>query len=80
VTVLPDLVVRDLPPARVKAQVRPLVTPAPVREIGLATSRTDLRRSVTSVLESAIHAALATVLAPAPRRVSRLDPMSEPVP
>jgi LysR family transcriptional regulator, hydrogen peroxide-inducible genes activator len=76
-TVLPDLVVRDLPSARVKAQVRPLVSPAPAREIGLVTSRADLRRSVTSVLEAAIHAALTDVLTPVSRRAKRLDPTSD---
>jgi LysR family transcriptional regulator, hydrogen peroxide-inducible genes activator len=76
-TVLPDLVVRELPVARIKAQVRPLIGPAPVREIGLATSRADLRRSVTQVLEVAIRSALAKVLTPVPRRAKHLDPLSE---
>ena len=75
-TVLPDLVVRELPAARRKAQARPLVSPAPVREIGLVTARSDLRRSVTDVLEASIRAALAVVLTPAPKRARRLDPMS----
>ena len=75
-TVLPDLVVRELPAARRKAQARPLVSPAPVREIGLVTARSDLRRSVTDVLEASIRAALAAVLSPAPKRAKRLDPMS----
>ncbi len=74
-TVLPDLVVRELPAARRKAQARPLVSPAPVREIGLVTARSDLRRSVTDVLEATIRAALAEVLTPAPKRARRLDPM-----
>jgi LysR family hydrogen peroxide-inducible transcriptional activator len=76
-TVLPDLVVRDLPPERRKRQARPLVAPAPVREIGLVTSRTDLRRRVTEVLEATIESALAKVLAPPPRRAKHLDPMGE---
>jgi LysR family hydrogen peroxide-inducible transcriptional activator len=75
-TVLPDLVVQELPAARRKAQARPLVSPAPVREIGLVTARSDLRRSVSEVLEASIRAALATVLSPAPKRAKRLDPMS----
>lgn len=75
-TVLPDLVVRELPAARRKAQARALVSPAPVREIGLVTARSDLRRSVTEVLEARIRAALATVLSPTPKRAKRLDPMS----
>ncbi|HSU38289.1 MAG TPA: LysR substrate-binding domain-containing protein [Polyangiaceae bacterium] len=75
-TVLPDLVVRELAASRRKAQVRPLVSPAPVREIGLVTARSDLRRSVTDVLEASIRAALAEVLTPTPKRARRLDPMS----
>src|SRR5690606_19954397 len=75
-TVLPDLVARELPRARVKAQLRPLVAPTPVREIGLATSRADLRRSVTSALEAAIGAALANALSPVPRRAKHLDPLA----
>jgi LysR family hydrogen peroxide-inducible transcriptional activator len=76
-TVLPDLVVRDLPPERRKRQARPLVAPAPVREIGLVTSRADLRRRVTEALETTIESALKKVLTPPPRRAKHLDPMGE---
>lgn len=76
-TVLPDLVVRELPAARRKQQARPLVSPAPVREIGLVTSRADLRRSVTEVLASTIRTALGRVLGPVPSRAKRLDPMGD---
>jgi LysR family hydrogen peroxide-inducible transcriptional activator len=75
-TVLPDLVVRELSPERRKRQARPLVHPAPVREIGLVTARADLRRNVTDVLESTLRAALAKVLTPAPARAKHLDPMA----
>lgn len=74
-TVLPDLVVRELPARRRKQQARPLVAPAPVREIGLVTSRADLRRHVTEALAATIRAALADVLAPAPRRAKHLNPL-----
>ena len=76
-TVLPDLVVRDLPAERRKHQARPLISPSPVREIGLVTSRADLRRRVTEALEATIRAALADALAPAPRRAKHLDPLAE---
>jgi LysR family hydrogen peroxide-inducible transcriptional activator len=75
-TVLPDLVVRELPEDRRRRQARPLVAPAPVREIGLVTAREDLRRRVTDVLESTIREALDEALSPAPRRAKRLDPMA----
>jgi hypothetical protein len=76
-TVLPDLVVRELPAKRRKQQARPLVAPAPVREIGLVTARAALRRHVTEALSVMIRAALADVLAPAPRRAKHLNPMLE---
>jgi LysR family hydrogen peroxide-inducible transcriptional activator len=75
-TVLPALVARELPPARRKAQARPLVAPTPVREIGLVTARADLRRTVTDELEASIRAALAAALDPVPTRAKHLDPMS----
>ena len=75
-TVLPALVARELPPARRKAQARPLVAPTPVREIGLVTARADLRRTVTDVLEASIRAGLAQVLDLTPKRAEHLDPMS----
>jgi LysR family hydrogen peroxide-inducible transcriptional activator len=73
-TVLPDLVVRDLPSARRAHQARPLVAPAPVREIGLVTSRADLRRRVTEALEATIRASLEQVLVSSPRRARHLVP------
>jgi len=76
-TVLPDLVVRGLAADRRRQQARPLVAPAPVREIGLVTARSDLRRQVTDVLEATIRAALEAVLSPAPRRARHLDPLAE---
>jgi len=75
-TILPELALRDLPDARKKAQVRPLVAPVPVREIGLVTSRADLRRQVTEALESSIRIALRAALSPAPRRAKTLDPLA----
>jgi LysR family hydrogen peroxide-inducible transcriptional activator len=74
-TVLPELALRDLPEARKKAQVRPLVAPIPVREIGLVTARTDLRRRVTEALEASIRAALRGALSAPPRRAKTLDPL-----
>lgn len=76
-TVLPELVVRDLPAERRKAQVRRLVAPTPVREIGLVTARSDLRRRVTEALAEVTREALRSVLTPAPRRAQRLDPLGE---
>ena len=77
-TVLPELVVRGLPAARRKRQVRPLVAPTPVREIGVVTARTHLRRRVTDALVAAIRAGLEEVLAPASRGAVVLDPLTAP--
>ncbi len=77
-TVLPELVVRALPAARRKRQVRPLVAPAPVREIGLVTARSHLRRRVTDALVTAIRAGLAEVLPPTSRSAVVLDPLAPP--
>lgn len=77
-TVLPELVVRSLPAARRKRQVRPLAAPTPVREIGLVTARNHLRRRVTEALVAEIRAGLADVLTPASRGAVVLDPLSEP--
>jgi len=75
-TVLPELALRDISEARRKAQVRPLVSPVPVREIGLVTSRADLRRRVTEALQESIRAALREALSAAPRRAKTLDPLA----
>ena len=74
-TVLPELVVLDLPAARRKAQVRPLVGPSPVREIGLVTARTQLRRRVTDALASVIEAGLKGALSKVSPRAVVLDPI-----
>jgi LysR family transcriptional regulator, hydrogen peroxide-inducible genes activator len=74
-TVLPELVVQGLPAGRRRAQVRPLVAPAPVREIGLVTAREQLRRRVSGALAAAIREALARALPGAARRAVVLDPM-----
>ena len=74
-TVLPDLVCANCPPHRRKHQARPLVAPAPVREIGFVTARSDLRRQVTEALEAVLRPALEKALTPAPRRAKHLDPL-----
>ncbi|HSC89367.1 MAG TPA: hydrogen peroxide-inducible genes activator [Polyangiaceae bacterium] len=61
-TVLPELVAAALPAARRKAQVRPLVGPVPVRQIGFVTARSQLRRRVAEALEREMRAALEQAL------------------
>jgi LysR family transcriptional regulator, hydrogen peroxide-inducible genes activator len=74
-TVLPELVVKALPAARRKRQARPLVTPTPVREIGLVSARHDLRRRVSDALAAEIRRGLAGALPPASRGAIVLDPL-----
>lgn len=76
-TVLPELVVQGIVAKRRRAQVRPLVAPTPVREIGLVTARTDLRRRVTSALARLVRERLEAALAGTPRRALVLDPLGE---
>lgn len=77
-TVLPALVADALPRRRQSAQVRPLLAPTPVREIGLVTARTELRRKVTQALVETIRESLAQALAAIPRRAQVLDPRPAP--
>ncbi|PKN55098.1 MAG: DNA-binding transcriptional regulator OxyR [Deltaproteobacteria bacterium HGW-Deltaproteobacteria-14] len=75
-TVLPALVVAGLATATQRAQVRPLVDPTPVREIGLVTARADLRRQVTSALVGLARRRLSEALAPAPAGAVTLAPLA----
>lgn len=74
-TVLPALVAQGLPADKRRARVRPLARPIPLREIGLVTSRTQLRRRVTEALAAAIREHLGRALGPSPPGGSVLDPL-----
>lgn len=73
-TVLPELVVLELPAARRKNQVRPLVAPTPVREIGLVTARVQMRRRVSDALAGVIQVGLQRALSKVSSRAIVLDP------
>ncbi|MCZ7679302.1 MAG: LysR substrate-binding domain-containing protein [Sandaracinaceae bacterium] len=75
-TILPALATHGIPPARKKAQLRPLTAPVPVREIGLVTARTELRRKVTAALVSLVRERLEAALEDSPRRALVLDPLA----
>ncbi|MCB9734187.1 MAG: LysR family transcriptional regulator [Deltaproteobacteria bacterium] len=64
----PALVVAGLSDATRRAQVRPLVAPTPVREIGLVTARADLRRRVSDALVAIARRRLSRGARPAPPR------------
>lgn len=49
-TILPELVVRELPARRRKAQVRPFAPPIPVRQVSFVYLRAHLRRAVAEAL------------------------------
>lgn len=75
-TVLPALVAHALPLDRQRAQLRPLTSPVPVREIAIVTARSDLRRRVTDALVDAIRAALDVALDPVPKGAVVIDPLA----
>jgi LysR family hydrogen peroxide-inducible transcriptional activator len=73
-TILPALVVRGLDARKRDAQVRPLAGATPVREIGLITARTELRRRVVDALVSVLREELEGALGKSPRRAQVLEP------
>jgi LysR family hydrogen peroxide-inducible transcriptional activator len=76
-TILPALVVQQLPKARRETQVRRLAGPTPTREIGLVTARADLRGRINAALAELIRERLAEALGPKPRRSIVLSPLGE---
>jgi LysR family hydrogen peroxide-inducible transcriptional activator len=74
-TVLPALVAQGLSSGKREARVRPLVDPIPLREIGLVTSRAQLRRRVAEALAQTIRTQLERALFPASRRGKIIDPL-----
>lgn len=77
-TVVPALVVSQLPAAKRDAQVRRLTSPTPIREIGLVTARVDLRRGINTALAALVREHLERALGPKPRRSLVLSPRAEP--
>jgi LysR family hydrogen peroxide-inducible transcriptional activator len=75
-TILPALIVSELGAKARREQVRPLLGPTPVREIGLVTARTDLRRRVSDALCEVLAPKLRRALGTAPRKPLVLDPMA----
>jgi len=58
VTILPELVIYGLPPARRKARVRPFAPPVPTREVSFVHSRDHLRRAIADALVDEIRRTL----------------------
>jgi LysR family hydrogen peroxide-inducible transcriptional activator len=75
-TVVPALVVQQLPEAKREAQVRKLAGPTPTREIGLVTARADLRRRINQAVADILSARLEGALGPKPRRALVLPPLA----
>lgn len=75
-TVLPALVVQQLPADKHAAQVRPLAGPTPTREIGLVTARADLRGRLNAALAELVGERLKQALGPKPRRSVVLPPVT----
>jgi LysR family hydrogen peroxide-inducible transcriptional activator len=74
-TVIPALVARRLSEGKRVEQLRPLVSPSPVREIGLVRSRKDLRRQVSEAIAEMLRVKLMNVLEPVAPRVEVLEPL-----
>ena len=79
-TVLPALVARGLDDVRREGQLRPFSGPTPLREIGLITSRLELRRNVTEALTTMLREELEGPLGSAPKRAIVLEPLSKTLP
>jgi LysR family hydrogen peroxide-inducible transcriptional activator len=76
VTVLPELTVRQLAPARQAARVRPFAAPEPVREISLVHAREQARGQLTDAIFRTVRAALPPdVVGRKPRRSAILKPV-----
>lgn len=76
-TILPELVVRALPPATRRARVRPFEGPTPVREVSFVRIREHLRREVADAIVDALLATLPgdlVVAGATPRRQEVLAP------
>lgn len=67
-TILPDLVVRELPARRRRAQVRPFASPVPVRQVSFVHLRAELHRAIVEALVSTLTDALEALGAPAGAR------------
>lgn len=76
-TIIPALIVLQLPASKRRAQVRPLKGPTPTREIGLVTSRSELRRRINDALSDILRRRLKETLGAAPRRARVLLPVAE---
>lgn len=76
VTILPELTVRMLAPARQAARVRAFVAPEPVREISLVYAREQGSRPLMDAIFQAVRAALPPdVVGRKPRRSAILGPV-----
>jgi LysR family hydrogen peroxide-inducible transcriptional activator len=76
VTLLPELTVRQLAPARQAARVRPFVAPEPVREISLVHAREQARGQLTDAIFQTVRAALPPdMVGRKPRRSAILKPV-----
>jgi LysR family transcriptional regulator, hydrogen peroxide-inducible genes activator len=69
ITVLPELLIRELDPVRRRRHVRPFAPPVPTREVSFIHSRDHLRRAIADALVECARSALpADLVAAADRR------------
>ena len=80
-TILPELVVRALPPATRRARVRPFEGPTPAREVSFVRIREHLRRRVADAIVDTLLATLpddVVVKGSPPRRQQVIAPFASP--
>jgi LysR family hydrogen peroxide-inducible transcriptional activator len=76
VTILPELTVRQLGPARQAPRVRPFVAPEPLRDISLAHAHDQARGQLTDAIFRTVRAALPPdLVGRKPRRSAILKPV-----
>jgi LysR family hydrogen peroxide-inducible transcriptional activator len=76
ITVLPELTVRQLAPARQAARIRPFAAPEPVREISLVYARDQSREQLTDAIFKTVRAAIPPdLIGRKPRRSAILKPV-----
>jgi LysR family hydrogen peroxide-inducible transcriptional activator len=77
-TILPELVVRALPPATRRARIRPFEGPTPVREVSFVRIREHLRREMADAIVDALLETLPEDLVVTNERVPRRQEVLAP--
>jgi LysR family transcriptional regulator, hydrogen peroxide-inducible genes activator len=77
ITIVPELLAQNLPPARRAAQVRRFGDPEPKREISFLVTREHLRRAITDALFTVLESGVARELQSRSRRPNVIAPTTK---